>query len=126
MLLPCKLGRHHQTACCTFMLLLSTQASHRMATRFAGPSIQQVLKEMVVHCMQVAEQLHRLAVLSATHHRIPLFAPMAAAGPGLGWWGWASADAHLPLHAAAAQRAVNLLAVSEEGDDWSTGTTTCP
>ncbi len=85
-----------------------------------------VLKEMLVRCMQVAEQLHRLAVLSATHHRIPLFAPMAAAGPGLGWWGWASTDAHLPLHAAAAQRAVSLLAVCEGGGDGSTGTTNCP
>lgn len=56
-------------------------------------------------------------MLGAMHHRIPLFAPLAAAGPGLGWWGWASSDAHLPLHVAAAQRAVILLAAAEASGD---------
>lgn len=62
---------------------------------------------------QVAEQLYGLAVLSAAHQRLAIAAPLAAGGTGLGWWGWAAADAHLPLHAAAAQRAAALLAAAD-------------
>jgi hypothetical protein len=59
--------------------------------------------------LQVAEQLHGLAVLAMTHQRLAIAAPLAAGGHGLGWWGWAGVDAHLPLHAAAAQRALVFL-----------------
>lgn len=59
--------------------------------------------------LQVAEQLHGLGVLAMTHHRLAIAAPLASGGHGLGWWGWAGVDAHLPLHAAAAQRALVLL-----------------
>jgi hypothetical protein len=60
-------------------------------------------------CLQIVEQLHGLAVLSMTHQRLAIAAPLAAGGHGLGWWGWAAVNAHLPLHAAAVQRALVLL-----------------
>lgn len=71
--------------------------------------------------MQVAEQLHGLAVLSMAHQRLALAAPLAAGGHGLGWWGWAAEDAHLPLHAAAAQRAIALLDAASGGLSLGTG-----
>ncbi len=60
--------------------------------------------------VQIAGQMHGLAVLAAAHQRLGLGAPLAAGGSGLGWWGWAAEAAHLPLHAAAARRAAALLA----------------
>jgi hypothetical protein len=35
---------------------------------------------------------------------------------GLGWWGWAPPHAHLPLHAAAAQRLLALAQLARAGD----------
>lgn len=59
--------------------------------------------------LQIAGQLHGLAVLAMAHQRLAIAAPLASGGHGLGWWGWAGVDAHLPLHAAAARRALILL-----------------
>ena len=53
--------------------------------------------------LQVAEQLHGLAVLAAGAQGLALTPPRAAGGPGLGWWGWAPPQV-LPLSMSGAQQ----------------------
>ena len=66
---------------------------------------------------QVATELHGLACLNAAYHGLALGTPSGSDRCGLGWWGWAPADAHLPLHAAAAQRLLALAQIARAADE---------
>ena len=61
---------------------------------------------------QVATELYRLGCLNAAYHGMVMAPPSARVRGGIGFWGWAPPDAHLPLHVAAAQRLLALFGLA--------------